>query len=61
MSSPDETRSRAGDEENDSLLVEWAADVALRIRDGQTVDWEALAAQHPERAERSAGCCPPSP
>ncbi len=37
--------------EADSLLVEWAAELAVRIRDGQSVDWEALAREHPERAE----------
>jgi hypothetical protein len=36
---------------DDSLLVEWAAEFAVRIRDGQSVDWEALAREHPERAD----------
>ena len=37
--------------EDDSLLVEWAAELAVRIRNGQSVDWEELAREHPERAE----------
>ena len=32
-------------------MVEWAAEIAVRIRDGETVDWEELAGRHPERAE----------
>ena len=37
--------------EDDPLLVEWAADLAVRIREGETVDWKELASHHPERAE----------
>ena len=45
----DESRDDAG--QDDPLLVEWAAELAVRIRDGETVDWEELAGRHPERAE----------
>ena len=38
-------------DEDDSLLVEWAAELAVRIRDGQTVDWEELESLHPGQAE----------
>ena len=41
----------AGHDDDDSLLVEWAAELAVRIRQGQTVDWSELARQHPEQAE----------
>ena len=37
--------------EDDSHLVEWAAELAVRIRSGESVDWEALVREHPERAE----------
>ncbi len=37
--------------EDDPLLVEWAAELADRIRTGETIDWEELAGRHPERAE----------
>ena len=37
--------------EDDSLLVEWAAELAVRIRSGQPIDWDQLAREHPERAE----------
>ena len=41
-------RDEAG--QDDPLLVEWAADLAVRIRRGETVDWEDLASRHPEQA-----------
>ncbi len=37
--------------QEDPLLIKWAADLAVRIRGGETVDWEDLASRHPERAE----------
>jgi len=38
-------------DQDDPLLVEWAAELAVRIQNGETVDWDALANRHPERAE----------
>ncbi len=35
----------------DPLLVEWAAELAVRMRSGQTVDWDDLGRRHPERAQ----------
>ena len=46
---PDDSPDEPGPD--DSLLVEWAAELAVRIRSGQSVDWERLAREHPERAE----------
>jgi len=37
--------------QDDPLMVEWAAEMAVRIREGETVDWEELAGRHLERAE----------
>ncbi len=39
------------DSEDEALLVEWAADLAVRIRQGQPVDWTELGKQHPEQAD----------
>ena len=36
----------------DPVLAEWAAELADRIRAGDPVDQESLAAQHPEHAEQ---------
>src|SRR5262245_33909028 len=35
---------------DDSMLIEWAAEVAERIRAGEAVDLEELSRRHPERA-----------
>jgi WD40 repeat protein/serine/threonine protein kinase len=35
---------------DDSMLIEWAAEVAERIRAGEVVDLEELSRRHPERA-----------
>jgi WD40 repeat protein/serine/threonine protein kinase len=51
MSELFETENREEPGQDDSLLVEWAAELAVRIREGQTVDWESLAREHPERAD----------
>ena len=45
-------RADEPDSEDEALLVEWAADLAVRIREGQPVDWTELGEQHPEQAER---------
>ena len=39
------------DTDDEALLVEWAADLAVRIREGQPVDWTELGKEHPEQAE----------
>jgi serine/threonine protein kinase len=39
-------------DQDDPLLVQWAAELAERIQAGEEVDLEALASQHPERAAR---------
>ncbi len=39
------------DTDDEALLVEWAADLAVRIRQGQPVDWTELGKEHPEQAE----------
>jgi WD40 repeat protein/serine/threonine protein kinase len=44
--------------EVDPLLVEWAAELADRLRAGETVDWEELAGRHPARAEALRGMLP---
>ena len=44
-------RADEPDSEDEALLVEWAADVAVRIREGQAVDWAELGKRHPEHAE----------
>src|SRR5262249_59917509 len=36
--------------QDDSVLAEWAAEVADRIRAGEVVDLEELSRRHPERA-----------
>ncbi len=51
MSALSEPESRDELQQDDSLLVEWAAELAVRIRDGQSVDWEELAHRNPERAD----------
>ncbi len=51
MSAPFEVSGQDEAGEDDPLLVEWAAELAVRIREGETVDWEELANAHPERAE----------
>ena len=61
MSAPFEAEGLDESGEDDPLLVEWAAELADRIRTGETIDWEELAARHPERAWRSSGCFRPSP
>ena len=33
--------------QDDPFLVEWAAELAVRIREGETVDWEELATPTP--------------
>jgi eukaryotic-like serine/threonine-protein kinase len=37
--------------QDDPVLVEWAAEVAVQIRKGEAVDWKELAGRNPERAE----------
>ncbi len=37
--------------EDEALLVEWAAELAVRIREGQQIDWAELGREHPEQAE----------
>ncbi len=51
MSAPFEVNGQDEAGEVDPMLVEWAAELAVRIRQGETVDWEKLANSHPERAE----------
>jgi WD40 repeat protein/serine/threonine protein kinase len=41
---------RDGVEPEDLLLVEWAAELADKVRAGEPVDLDALSRQHPERA-----------
>ena len=43
---------------DDPLLVEWAAELAVRIRNGQTLDWDDLGRRHPERAQALRGLLP---
>lgn len=45
----DQDADRSGPD--DPVLVEWAAELALRMREGKTLDWPALARQHPAQAE----------
>jgi len=55
-----EGRDEAG--QDDPLLVEWAAELAVRIRDGEAVDWEEISpAGIPSGPRRSTGCSRPSP
>jgi WD40 repeat protein/serine/threonine protein kinase len=44
----DEGQDESG--EDNPFLVEWAAEVADRIRTGEAVDWEEIAGRNPERA-----------
>jgi eukaryotic-like serine/threonine-protein kinase len=44
-----EGRDEAG--EDDPILIEWAAELAVRIRGGESVDLEEFASRHPERAQ----------
>jgi WD40 repeat protein/serine/threonine protein kinase len=51
MSALFETDDEDEDGQDDPLLVEWAAELAVRMRNGETVDLEELAGWQPERAE----------
>ena len=50
MNNPHESEHPRGDDSDDLRKVEWAAEIADRIQAGESVDFEKLAAAHPERA-----------
>jgi WD40 repeat protein/serine/threonine protein kinase len=51
MSLIDEAENRDETASADSLLIEWAAELAVKIRDSQNVDWDEIAQGHPEHAQ----------
>src|SRR5215208_4933123 len=52
MSWHDDVPGPSDDEASDPVLIEWAEELADRVRSGEPVDWEGLARRDPARAER---------